>query len=108
MNPERIGKLVELLLEAKQQIMVTTHNPLILNFLTDDVAKKAVILLYRTPEGFTRSVRYFDLPIPEKKLSVLGPGEVFIDTYLEDVIQQAQVFDKKLSSKLAITKGHRS
>lgn len=89
-HPELVEKLVAYLLEAQQQIIVTTHSPMILNYLPDEVAKEAVILLYRTPEGITRSVRYFDLPSARKKLDLLGPGEVFVDTDLATLTQEAK------------------
>lgn len=89
-HPELIEKLVAYLIEAQQQIIVTTHSPMILNYLPDEVAKEAVILLYRTPEGITRSVRYFDLPTARRKLDLLGPGEVFVDTDLATLTQEAE------------------
>ena len=89
-HPELIEKLIAYLLDAQQQIIVTTHSPMILNYLPDEVAKEAVILLYRTQEGITRSVRYFDLPSARKKLDLLGPGEVFADTDLTTLAQEAE------------------
>ncbi|MFZ4704016.1 MAG: AAA family ATPase, partial [Candidatus Methylumidiphilus sp.] len=89
-HPELIEKLMAYLLDAEQQIIVTTHSPMILNYLPDDVAKEAVILLYRTEEGITRSVRYFDLPSTQKKLKLLGPGEVFVDTDLPGLTFEAE------------------
>jgi ABC-type multidrug transport system ATPase subunit len=86
-NPELIDRLVQALLAADQQVIVTTHSPMILNYLPDEVAREAVVLLYKTPEGYSRAVRFFDLPVPSKKLEALGPGEVFVDTYLEDVVR---------------------
>jgi len=89
-NPELIEKLVQQLLAAPQQVMVTTHSPMILNYLPDEVAKESVILLYKTKEGFTRAVRYFDLPETMDKLKALGPGEVFVDTDLTALTQQLE------------------
>ncbi|MBI5655521.1 MAG: AAA family ATPase [Geobacter sp.] len=86
-NPELIGKLVSTLISIEQQVVVTTHSPMILNYLPDEVAKESVILLYRDSRGATKARRFFDLPVPSKKLSSLGPGEVFVDTYLEDVVR---------------------
>lgn len=86
-NPEIIGKLVKCLIDAPQQVFITTHSPLVLNYLPDEIAQDAVILLYRDPKGATKATRFFDLPVPKEKLSVLGPGEVFVDTYLEDVVR---------------------
>jgi len=92
-NPELIEKLMDKFCEvsASQQIIVTTHSPMILNYLTDEVAKKGVILLFKTEDGYTHSVPFFDLPSPAKKLSVMGPGEVFVDTRLEEVAKSALV-----------------
>ncbi len=89
-HPELIEKLMAYLLEAEQQIIVTTHSPMILNYLPDEVAKEAVILLYRTEKGITRCVRYFDLPSTQKKLKLLGPGEVFVDTDISSLTLEAE------------------
>ncbi|MBF0136457.1 MAG: AAA family ATPase [Magnetococcus sp. DMHC-1] len=94
MNQELVGKLVRHLLDAPQQIIVTTHSPQILNFLPDDVAREGVILLYRTPQGITRARRYFDLPAPAEKLASLGPGEVYADTPLDEVVRSALEKDR--------------
>jgi len=89
-HPELIEKLMAYLLEAKQQIIVTTHSPMILNYLPDEVAIEAVILLYRTKNGITRCFRYFDLPSTQKKLKLLGPGEVFVDTDISSLTLEAE------------------
>ncbi len=85
-NPEKIGQLVNYLLNAKQQIMVTTHNPLILNFLPDDKARESVFFLYRNRYGATKATRFFEIPEVAEKLEVLGPGEAFLDTSLEELV----------------------
>lgn len=85
-NPEIIGELMRQLVEARQQVVVTTHSPMILNWLDEETAKRSVVLLYRNEHGHTRSMRFFDLPDASKKLGVLGPGEVFLDTYLGEAV----------------------
>lgn len=85
-NPEIIEELMRQLVEARQQVVVTTHSPMILNWLDDETARRSVALLYRNERGHTRSMRFFDLPDASKKLGVLGPGEVFLDTYLGEAI----------------------
>ncbi|MCW5238066.1 AAA family ATPase [Verminephrobacter eiseniae] len=92
-NPELMQKLVELLLGAQRQVIVTTHNPLVLNYLPDEVAKEAVWLVYRNNAGHTKVVRLFDLPGTQKKLALLGPGEVFVDTNLEALLAEAMLLD---------------
>jgi len=88
-NPELMQKLVQLLLTAKRQVIVTTHSPLVLNYLPDVVAREAVLLLFRNGAGHTKVVRLFDLPSTRKKLTLLGPGEVFVDTNLEALPAEA-------------------
>ena len=88
-NPELMQKLVQLLLGAERQVIVTTHSPLVLNYLPDEVAREAVLLLFRNSAGHTKAVRLFDLPSTQKKLTLLGPGEVFVDTNLEALPAEA-------------------
>lgn len=89
-NPEIMGQVVAYLLRARQQIIVTSHSPMILNYLPDDVAQQAVVMLYRTPQGHTKAVRFFDLPETRDKLALLGPGEVFVDTELAQLANRAE------------------
>jgi predicted ATPase len=88
-NAELMQKLVELLLHAKPQVIVTTHSPLVLNYLPDAVAREAVLLLFRNSAGHTQVIRLFDLPSTQKKLKLLGPGEVFVDTHLDALPAEA-------------------
>ena len=87
-NPELIEYLIDHLVQSPDQILVTTHSPMILNFMEDDVAKAGVHYLYKTQEGFTRSIRLFDIPSLAKKLEFMGPGEAFIDTNLIELYQE--------------------
>ena len=85
-NPELIEKLVDYLVKSPKQIFVTTHSPLVLNYLEDEVAKKSVRLLYKTENGDTKSALYFYYPEAAKKLEFFGPGEVYIDTSISDAV----------------------
>jgi len=87
-NPELIEYLINQLVNSNDQVMVTTHSPMILNFMEDEIAKKGVLYLYKTTEGFTRSVRLFDIPSMAKKLEFMGPGEAFIDTDMTQLYQE--------------------
>lgn len=84
-NPEIIEKLVDRLVGAQKQVVVTTHSPMILNYLDDEVAKESVVYLYRTKAGHTRAIRLFEIPSLKKKLEVMGPGEAFVDTNLTEL-----------------------
>jgi predicted ATPase len=81
-NPELIEFLVDELVAAKSQVLVTTHSPLVLNYLTDEVAIDGVIYLYKNPQGATQAIKLFEIPSMAEKLTVMGAGEVYEDTLL--------------------------
>ena len=81
-NPELVEFLVDSLVDAESQILVTTHSPMILNFLEEDVARSGVIYLYKNGSGHTQATRLFDIPSLNEKIGFMGPGEAFIDTDL--------------------------
>jgi len=84
-NPELIEFVIDLLVSARQQVLVTTHSPMILNYLNDKTARDGVVYLYRTPLGFTKAIPFFSIPSIAEKLTVMGPGEAFADTNLTEL-----------------------
>lgn len=84
-NPESIGQLVNLFLRSGSQVVATTHSPLVLNYLDDNVAIQSVQFIYKTSEGYTRSKPFFEIANNKEKLSIMGPGEIFLDTHLEEL-----------------------
>lgn len=93
-NQEIIEKLVDTLVASPQQILVTTHSPLILNFLEDDMARQAVHFIYKSPQGESRIRRFFDIPRIGEKLSYMGPGDAFVDTNLESLTEECMELDR--------------
>ena len=89
-NPELIEFLVDELVESAPQVLITTHSPMVLNYLEDDVAIAGVIYIYKAKNGATQAIRLFDIPTMREKLTVMGAGEVYEDTLLtqlnEDII----------------------
>lgn len=81
-NPELVEKLVEKLTNAAPQVVVTTHSPMILNYLDDEIARQCVVFLHKGADGRTRAIRFFEIPSIREKLNVMGPGEAFVDTNL--------------------------
>ncbi len=81
-NPELIEFLVDDLVEAAPQVLITTHSPMVLNYLEDEVAIEGIIYIYKTPLGATQAKRLFDIPRMREKLTVMGAGEVYEDTLL--------------------------
>ncbi len=76
-----MGKVVDSLLEALQnrQIFITTHSPLVLNYLPDEIARKILFMLYKNDAGQSQSRRFFDNDAAAEKLRFIGPGEVFAE-----------------------------
>lgn len=87
-NPELIEYLIDHLVNSNDQVLVTTHSPMVLNFIDDEVAKKGVIYLFKTSDGYTRAIKLFEIPSMAKKLDFMGPGEAFIDTDLTQLYQE--------------------
>jgi predicted ATPase len=92
-NPEIIEKLVDTLVASPQQIIVTTHSPMILNYLTDEIARESVQFVYKTAEGFTRIRPFFEIPRIREKLRWMGPGEAFVDTNLFELTEECIALD---------------
>jgi hypothetical protein len=78
------------LVKARQQVVVTTHSPVLLNYLDDASAKQSVIYLYRNKQGYVKSIPFFSIPSLKKKLECMGPGEVFVDTSLTSLITEIE------------------
>jgi predicted ATPase len=102
-NPELVEKLVKMLATSEQQIIVTTHSPMILNYLDDATAREAVQFVYKTPEGFTRIRRFFDIPRIGEKLEYMGAGEAFVDTDLVALEQECIALDIEEAKNKAAT-----
>jgi predicted ATPase len=98
-HPELLEHLVVYLLQANPQIIVTTHSPQTLNYLSNEEARDSMIFLYRNSEGITRSCRYFDLPSASKKLGILGPGEVYIDTSIDRLAMEAEEIEQRTKAE---------
>ena len=93
-NPEIVEALVDTLVESKVQIIVTTHSPMVLNYMQSDVARKSVQFVYKTPTGQTRARRFFGIPSITQKLDYMGPGEAFVDTDLVRLTKEAVTLDE--------------
>ena len=93
-NPELVEKLVKLLSHSEQQMIVTTHSPMILNYLDDATAREAVKFVYKTPDGYTRVRRFFDIPRIGQKLDYMGAGEAFVDTDLVALTEECIALDR--------------
>ena len=98
-NSELIEYLMDILIESKHQVMVTTHSPMILNYIDDEVAKKSVQYIYKTKEGFTRSIPFFEIPSMAEKLEMMGAGSAYVDTNLEELVDEIEEVQKHRKEK---------
>lgn len=94
-NPELIEFVLNALVSAEKQVVVTTHSPMILNYLEDDTARRGVIYLYKTDRGHTKSIPFFSIPSLSEKLTVMGPGEAFVDTNLTELSAEIAALTKE-------------
>lgn len=94
-NPEIVEKLVDALVNSKQQILVTTHSPMILNYLEDEVARNSVQFVYKNDKGETKIRPFFSIPRIGEKLNYMGAGEAFVDTDLMALTQECVALDVK-------------
>lgn len=104
-NPEIVEGLVDTLVNCKRQILVTSHSPMILNYLEDEVARKAVQFVYRSSDGSTRTREFFSIPRVGEKLEIMGPGEAFIDTDLVALTAECIQMDHVKASEETPEKG---
>ncbi len=86
-SPELIKELVQYLArEAEQQVLVTTHSPLVLNYLLDEEARESLFFVYKD-EGRSKCVRFFDIHEVDERLQFMGPGEAYADTDLQRLVE---------------------
>ncbi|MCX0438200.1 AAA family ATPase [Aeromonas veronii] len=89
-NPEITEALVDALVSSPKQLLVTTHSPLVLNYLQDDIARQSVLLIYKRPDGISRAIRLFDVPMAAERLECLSPGETMLDLSLTRIAELAE------------------
>jgi predicted ATPase len=92
-NQELVEKLVDKLVASQQQMLITTHSPLILNYLDDETARKSVQFIYKTPQGLSKIRRFFEITRVGEKLRYMGPGDAFVDTDLKALTEECIELD---------------
>lgn len=97
-NQEIIETLVDSLVASPRQLFVTTHSPLILNFLPDEIARQSVQFIYKTAEGESRIRHLFSIPRLAEKLRVMGPGDSFVDTNLNELSEECIKLDSLVAT----------
>ncbi|HIF6019917.1 TPA: AAA family ATPase [Vibrio parahaemolyticus] len=90
-NSEITEKLVEAFINSPQQVLITTHSPMVLNYIEDELAKSSITLVYKSKQGHTKATKLFALPSLTKKLNSLAPGDAMLDVYLKDAADEAEL-----------------
>jgi predicted ATPase len=98
-NSELIEFLLDTLIASNHQVMITTHSPMILNYIDDETAVKSVNYIYKTEEGFTKSIPFFSIPSMKEKLELMGAGEVYVDTNLSNLHEEIKLIDAQKENK---------
>jgi len=89
-NSELIEFIMDILIASKHQVIVTTHSPMILNYIDDNIAKESVKYIYKSKEGLTQSIPFFEIPSMAEKLEIMGAGSAYVDTNLEDLVEEIE------------------
>ncbi len=78
--------LVELLQQSERQILLTTHNLLLVNWLP----KEAVRLVYKTRDGVTKLCPLAKIKAVQDSLTLFGPGDALLDLTLRAASEAAE------------------
>jgi predicted ATPase len=98
-NSELIEFILDTLIASNHQVMITTHSPMILNYIDDETAIKSVNYIYKTEEGFTESIPFFSIPSMKEKLELMGAGEVYVDTNLSNLHEEIKLIEAQKEKK---------
>lgn len=98
-NSELIEFLLDTLIASNHQVMITTHSPMILNYIDDEIAIDSVNYIYKTEEGFTKSIPFFSIPSMKEKLELMGAGEVYVDTNLSNLHEEIKLIEAQKENK---------
>lgn len=95
-NQEIIKPLVRTLAEVKNvQFVITTHSPLLLNYLTDTEAEKGLFFSYKASDGNMKIRKFFEVIDEPEMLEYTGPGEIFVNTDLKELALKCENLDIK-------------
>ncbi|WP_305459211.1 AAA family ATPase [Photobacterium leiognathi] len=90
-NSEITEKLVDAFINSPQQVLITTHSPMVLNYIEDELAKSSITLVYKNKQGHTKAAKLFALPSLTRKLNSLALGDAMLDVYLKDAAEEAEL-----------------
>lgn len=86
-NHEFMEYTIDEMITSQKQIIFTTHSPMMLNYLEDDIALQSVIYIKNNDEtGITSACNFFETPEVKAKLDYMGPGEIYANVDLKEVL----------------------
>jgi len=88
LNPHIIKRIVDRLLQADKQLVITTHSPEILQYFSDETALEALKITVRNEDASTRVENFIDVEEAKELLEVLSPGEVFLELELDKLVRK--------------------
>jgi predicted ATPase len=87
-NPNLAGEVIKTLINITQntnrQFILTTHNPLILDWMPVD----AIHFLYRDKDGSAKQKTFKDSPTVLKNLDYMNPGEIWINFEESELLKE--------------------
>jgi predicted ATPase len=86
---EKIILLLRGLLEKGEQLILTTHSPVMLN----DFKPEEIVFLWKDENGAVHSKEMFSTEEMKSLLEALNPGEVWINLEKDDILER--LFSKK-------------
>ena len=89
-NQEIVEELVDILLQAPVQIIVTTHSPMLLNYIDIETAYNALNFVCKKDDGSTYVRRFYEAAktIDDYQKDMFGPGEHMQMINLVELSQQ--------------------
>lgn len=85
LDVDRLKQFVNEIMNNRKQVIMTTHNPLVINAMPEDVALQSTLFVYRNSEGRTCVKPFFAIPDVAERLSYLSPGEVYLDVNMDEL-----------------------
>jgi len=86
-NHEFMEYTIDEMIASKKQIIFTTHSPMMLNYLEDDIALQSVIYIKNNDDtGITSACRFFEASEVKTKLEYMGPGEIYANIDLNELL----------------------
>ena len=87
-NPNLAGEIIKTLIQVTEntnrQFILTTHNPLILDW----VPIECIHFLYRDKDGKVKQKTFKDSPTVLKNLDYMNPGEIWINFEESELLQE--------------------